>query len=87
MLQLKDIQARLPRLRQLAEGLAKEIHRWRTEESPLLRLETHFYVKGLHEVLAGLVVAVEVLEKASKRVEALDLPSFLGGGREEETLS
>jgi len=47
----------------------------------------HCYVNGLHEVLAGLVVAVEVLEKASKRIEALDLPSFLGGGREEETPS
>jgi len=84
MLQLRDIQARLPRLRQLVGGFAQEIHKWRTEESPLLHWEKHQYLRALHDVILGLAEAVEVLESASKRVEALDLPSFLGGGREEE---
>jgi len=83
MLQLKDIRARLPRLRQLTEGIAREIHRWQTEESPLLPWEKHQHVQSLHDMILGLVAAIEVLEAASHRVESLNLPTFLGGGREE----
>lgn len=86
MLQLKDIQARLPRLRQRVEGFAQEIDLWRTAENPLLYWERHHYLQSLHEAIAGLAAAAMVLEGAAQRIEALDLPTYLGGGREEGSL-
>ncbi len=74
MFRLKDIRARLPRLRQRIEGLAEEIALWQTTENPLSPLERRAYVRGIHEALLGLDKAVVVLEKADERIAALDLP-------------
>ncbi len=48
MLQLHDIQARLPWLRERIDGLAREIALWKRLESPLLPLEVRQYLEGLH---------------------------------------
>jgi hypothetical protein len=63
MLLLKDIKARLPRLRERIDELAREIALWKHQETPLLPLEKHQYLEDLHDALAGLDEGLQVLGK------------------------
>ncbi len=80
MLQLHDIKARLPRLRERIDGLAREIVLWKQSEGPLLPLERHQYLEGLHDALAGLDEGLRVLGKVVDRIEALGLHILDGSG-------
>jgi hypothetical protein len=77
VLHLEDIRQRIGRLRQLVDGLAREIALWQTSETPLQPLEKRLYVQAVHEVLLNLDRAVVVLEAVVRRIEALGLTDVL----------
>ena len=51
---LPQIKARVVRLRELAEGLCREVNRWKGQDGPLLPLERRRYLDGLQGVVKGL---------------------------------
>jgi hypothetical protein len=54
MLQLPHIHARIARMRELTEGLGREVWAWKGRESPLLPAERPQYLDRLQHGLAGL---------------------------------
>jgi len=74
MLELRDIQSRLPRLRQLIDGFSQEYQLWKRSESPLLPLEAHRYLVAVHEAILSLDKGLLVLEKAEARIRTATLP-------------
>ena len=51
MLQLQHIKARIIRLRELTEGLGREVKAWEGQESPLLPSERRQYLTGFRTAL------------------------------------
>jgi hypothetical protein len=72
MLQLSEIQARIGRLQQLGEGLAKEVGLWRGCEDLLLTRERKQYLGGIQHAIAGADAARAALAGAIKRLERAD---------------
>ena len=69
MLQLHHIKARIIRLRELTEGLGREVKAWQAQESPLLPQERRQYLDGIQDGLAGLDAAGVVLAGVVGRLE------------------
>jgi hypothetical protein len=69
MYQLPHIKARIIRLRELTEGLGREVSAWQAQESPLLPAERRQYLDRLQDGLAGLDAAGVVLAGVVKRME------------------
>ena len=47
MMRLPQIHARIVRLREVAEGLGREVSAWKGRESPLLALERRRYLDAM----------------------------------------
>ena len=71
MFGVKDIEARVRRLDELAKGLAREVVLWRAGNDPLLYLERRAYVNALQDALEASEKARIVLSQALDRVTAL----------------
>jgi hypothetical protein len=68
---LSTTRARVERLRQLAQGLGKEVAICQAQEGPLLPLERKQYLEAVYDVIAGTDEAARVLEAALVRLEKL----------------
>ena len=69
MIQLPHIQARVVRLRQLAEGIGREVTAQKAGDRLLLPQERRQYLDGMQDALAGLDEARVVLAGVVKRME------------------
>jgi hypothetical protein len=69
MIQLPHIKARIIRLRELTEGLGREVRSWQGRESPLLPVEQRQYLGRLQTGLTELDAARVVLAAVMRRVE------------------
>ena len=63
------IEARVRRLRELAEGLAREAARWERREDPLGTWERRAYLRGVYSAIAGLETARVILTQACQRMD------------------
>lgn len=70
MFGVKDIEARVRRLDELAKGLAREVVLWRGGNDPLLYLERRAYVNALQDALEASEKARIVLSQALDRIAA-----------------
>jgi hypothetical protein len=68
-LTLNDLKARIARLEQLAQGLAREVDQQRGAEDVLLFRERRQYLKAVQDALAGAEAARVVLAGVVKRME------------------
>ena len=69
MMTAESIRQRAVRLQQLNLGLAEEVARWKTAESPLLASERATYLKAIQVGIAGLDAAWAALTTALERIE------------------
>ena len=65
MIQLPHIKIRIRRLKELTQGLAKEVTKWKGRESPLLPAERRRHVNAMTSALAGLDAARAALAAAA----------------------
>jgi hypothetical protein len=77
MMTVESIRARAARLQQLNLGLAEEVARWKSLESPLLDAERQAYLNRIHDGIAGLDAAWHALTTAVNRNEK-DAAAVLG---------
>ena len=70
MIQLPHIKARILRLQELTNGLAREATAWKNGEDPLLYLERKQYLNAMLNALAGLEEARVVLAGVVGRLES-----------------
>jgi hypothetical protein len=68
MSELEQIEKRIPRLRQLVQGLGREAARWKSEEGPLEAGELHAYLEALQDAIAGLDRAGAAMESVLERL-------------------
>lgn len=64
----KDVKARIARLDELAQGLAREVSLWKKGNDPLLYLERKAYLEAIQDALAGMEKARVTLSKACQRM-------------------
>jgi hypothetical protein len=69
MLTIDSLRARAVRLQQLNLGLAEEVARWKSVQSPLLDAERQAYLNCIHGGIAGLDAAWHALTTALARME------------------
>jgi hypothetical protein len=78
MITIESIRARAVRLQQLNLGLAEEVARWKSLESPLLDAERQAYLKSIQDGIASLDAAWHALTTAVARMEK-DAAAVRGG--------
>jgi len=71
MIDIPTIRSRVTRLRNLAQGMGKEVALWKAQEGPLLPLERKQYLEAVYDVIPGTDEAARVLEAALVRLEKL----------------
>ena len=76
MIGLPQIQTRIVRLRELAEGLCREVNRWKGRESVLLPLERKKYLDAMQNAVAGLDDARHALAVAAGRLGKVRGPTY-----------
>ncbi len=76
MIQLPHIRVRVRRLRELAEGLFREVNRWKDQEGQLLSQERRSYLDGLQDVVKGLDDARHALAVPAGRRAAMPWATF-----------
>jgi hypothetical protein len=59
------------RLRDLAQGMGKDVTLWKAQEGPLLPVERKKYLEAAYDVIAGTDEAARVLKAALGRLEKL----------------
>ena len=69
VIQLRQVKARVARLQELTQGLAKEVNAWKGRQGPLLPQERKRYLDALQDGLAGLEEARNVLVGVAWRLE------------------
>ncbi len=67
---LQHLSARVRRLEELAQGLAKEVLLWKKGDDPLLYLERQAYLGAIQDALAGVESARVILARARQRLES-----------------